>query len=90
MEFDSLGPGGQMDPSLWLSAPFDQEAATPTGSQSKDKKGHCGGTLTAHGSELPSMGLSLFVLEKETPTHLLNQSVKRQFFLVFFYELKIY
>lgn len=90
MEFDNLEPGGQMGPSLWLSALFDQEAVTPTGSQSKDKKGHCGGTLTAHGSEPPSMGLSLFVLEKETPTHSLNQSVKRQFFLVFIHEFKIY
>jgi FtsP/CotA-like multicopper oxidase with cupredoxin domain len=49
---------------------------------SKKKRGHCGGMLIVHGLEPPFMEPSLFVLNKDIPTHSLSQSVKHPFFLV--------
>ena len=82
MAFDKWELDGQMDQNLWLSAQLDQEEVTPTGSQFKDNKEHCGGMLTAHGLEPPFMELWSSVLEMANPTLSLRQNVKRQLYLV--------
>jgi hypothetical protein len=82
MAFGKWELDGQTGLNLWRSALFGQEEVTHIVSRFKDKKGHCGGMLIAHGSEPQFMEPSLFVLKKEIPTHSLSQSVKHPFFLV--------
>ena len=82
MVFGKWEPDGLMDQNLWLSAQLDQEEVTPTGSQFKDKKEHCGGMLTAHGLEPLFMELWSSVPEKENHTLSLSQSAKHQLYSV--------